>query len=91
MPPRSIGVMPQADQIFDRVTGLQLLVYAGMLRGMPRREARSRGKDLLLAFDLAEDAGKQINEYSSGMTRKICLASAMIHSPRILIPDEPFE
>lgn len=88
---RSIGVMPQADEIFDRLTGLQLLVYAGMLRGMPRREAEARGKDLLAAFDLAGDAGKQVNEYSAGMTKKICLASAMIHSPRILILDEPFE
>lgn len=88
---RSIGVMPQADQIFDRLTGLQLLVYAGMLRGMPRREATDRAQDLLAAFDLTDDGGNQVNGYSAGMTKKICLASAMIHSPRILILDEPFE
>lgn len=86
-----IGVMPQADQIFDRLTGAQLLVYSGMLRGMGRQDAKSRAQDLLAAFDLVDAAGKMVNEYSAGMTKKICLATAMIHSPRILILDEPFE
>ncbi|PWG63601.1 ABC transporter ATP-binding protein [Bifidobacterium callitrichidarum] len=88
---RSIGVMPQPDQIFDRLTGLQLLVYAGMLRGMKRAEALSRAHDLLNAFDLAQAANTMVSDYSAGMTKKICLASAMIHSPRILVLDEPFE
>ena len=88
---RAIGVMPQGDQIFDRLTGLQLLVYAGMLRGMRRGEAVRRADDLLSAFDLADAAGTMVTDYSAGMTKKICLASAMIHSPRILVLDEPFE
>ncbi|NMN00096.1 ABC transporter [Bifidobacterium sp. DSM 109958] len=88
---RVIGVMPQGDQIFDRLTGLQLLVYAGMLRGMGRAEVVSRANDLLAAFDLTDDADKMVADYSAGMTKKICLASAMIHSPRILVLDEPFE
>ena len=50
---RMIGVMPQPDQIFDRLTGLQLLVYSGMLRGMSRDETTRRAQDLLNAFDLA--------------------------------------
>lgn len=50
---RMIGVMPQPDQIFDRLTGLQLLVYSGMLRGMSREETTRRAQDLLNAFDLA--------------------------------------
>lgn len=88
---RMIGVMPQPDQIFDRLTGLQLLVYAGMLRGMSRDETMRRAKDLLNAFDLAQAANTMVTDYSAGMTKKICLASAMIHSPRILVLDEPFE
>ncbi|WP_240541121.1 ABC transporter ATP-binding protein [Bifidobacterium colobi] len=88
---RIIGVMPQPDQIFDRLTGLQLLVYAGMLRGMKRAEAVSRAHDLLAAFDLGGAASTMVTDYSAGMTKKICLASAMIHSPRILVLDEPFE
>lgn len=88
---RLIGMMPQGDQIFDRLTGLQLLVYSGMLRGMKRAEAVSRAHDLLTAFDLEQASGTTVTDYSAGMTKKICLASAMIHSPRVLILDEPFE
>ena len=88
---RMIGVMPQPDQIFDRLTGLQLLVYSGMLRGMSRDETTRRAQDLLNAFDLAGAANTMVTDYSAGMTKKICLASAMIHSPRILVLDEPFE
>jgi ABC-2 type transport system ATP-binding protein len=88
---RAIGVMPQAEQLFDRLTGSQLLVYSGMLRGMAREEALARSRDLLHAFDLAEAADTMVSDYSAGMTKKISLATAMIHSPRILFLDEPFE
>lgn len=49
---RMIGVMPQPDQIFDRLTGLQLLVYSGMLRGMSREETTRRAQDLAQCFRL---------------------------------------
>lgn len=88
---RLIGVMPQPDQIFDRLTGMQLLVYSGMLRGMGRAETVKRANDLLGAFDLSQASNKMVVDYSAGMTKKICLAAAMIHSPRILVLDEPFE
>lgn len=88
---RVIGVMPQPEQIFDRLTGLQLLIYCGMLRGMPRAQAMQRAGDLLRAFDLTAAENIMVADYSAGMTKKICLACAMIHSPRILVLDEPFE
>ena len=88
---REIGLMPQPDQIFDRLTGRQLLVYSGMLRSMPRAEALERANDLMHAFDLLDAADKPVFDYSAGMTKKICLATAMIHSPRVLVLDEPFE
>lgn len=88
---RSIGLMPQADEIFKTITGLQLLTYAGMLRDMSRAESVNRANDLLSAFDLTEAANTIVSDYSTGMTKKICLATAMIHSPRVLVLDEPFE
>ena len=88
---RAIGLMPQADEIFRTITGLQLLTYAGMLREMSRAEAVRRANDLLSAFDLTEAANTMVSDYSTGMTKKICLATAMIHSPRVLVLDEPFE
>lgn len=87
---RSIGLMPQADEIFKTITGLQLLTYAGMLRDMSRAESVKRANDLLSAFDLTEAANTIVSDYSTGMTKKICLATAMIHSPRVLVLDEPF-
>ncbi|MFT8704370.1 ABC transporter ATP-binding protein [Bifidobacterium aquikefiricola] len=86
-----IGVMPQPSQVFDRLTGMQLLMYSGMLRGMKRAEAQQRTNDLLVAFDLEDARNLMVAEYSSGMMKKICLATAMIHSPRVLVLDEPFE
>ncbi len=63
-----------------------------MLRGMSREETTRRAGDLLNAFDLVSGAANtMVTDYSAGMTKKICLASAMIHSPRILVLDEPFE
>lgn len=62
---RMIGVMPQPDQIFDRLTGLQLLVYSGMLRGMSREETTRRAQDLLNAFDLAGAANTMVTDYSA--------------------------
>ncbi|EIK80352.1 ATP-binding protein of ABC transporter system [Gardnerella vaginalis 1400E] len=88
---RAIGLMPQADEIFKTITGLQLLTYAGMLRDMSRAESVKRANDLLSAFDLTEAANTMVSDYSTGMTKKICLATAMIHSPRVLVLDEPFE
>ena len=88
---RAIGLMPQADEIFRTITGLQLLTYAGMLRDMSRAESVKRANDLLSAFDLTEAANTMVSDYSTGMTKKICLATAMIHSPRVLVLDEPFE
>ena len=58
---------------------------------MGRAETVRRAHDLLGAFDLEQAANKMVVDYSAGMTKKICLAAAMIHSPRVLVLDEPFE
>ena len=76
-----MGVMPQADEIFDRLTGQQLLVYAGLLRGMDKDEVVRRSEDLLKAFDLADAASKIVSDYSTGMKKKICLAMAEAVDP----------
>ncbi len=87
----SIGVLPDRLRTFDRLTGRQLLFYYGVLRGLPAAVVESRTADLARAFDLAGDLGRLVGDYSAGMTRKLMLAGAMIHSPRLLVLDEPFE
>ena len=88
---RLMGVLPDGVRLFDRLTGEQLVTYAGLLRGMDRETVAERVHDLLEAMDLTNDAGTLVVDYSAGMTKKIALASALIHAPRLLVLDEPFE
>jgi ABC-2 type transport system ATP-binding protein len=86
-----MGILPDGVRLFDRLTGEQLITYAGLLRGMDKDVVASRVGELLAALDLAQDAGTLVVDYSAGMTKKIALASALIHAPRLLVLDEPFE
>ena len=88
---RNMGVLPDRLRLFDRLTGSQLLYYAGTLRGLDARTVKQRSTDLAAAFGLEDALGRLVSDYSAGMTKKIALACAMIHSPRLLVLDEPFE
>jgi ABC-2 type transport system ATP-binding protein len=88
---RSIGVLPDRLRLFDRLTGAQLLYYSGTLRGLDADTVRDRAGDLASAFGLEDALNRLVADYSAGMTKKIALAAAMIHSPRLLVLDEPFE
>jgi ABC-2 type transport system ATP-binding protein len=86
-----MGILPDGVRLFDRLSGEQLVTYAGLLRGMDRDVVASRVGELLTALDLSQDAGTLVVDYSAGMTKKIALASALIHAPKVLVLDEPFE
>jgi ABC-type multidrug transport system ATPase subunit len=88
---RNMGVLPDSLRLFDRLTGAQLLYYAGVLRGLDAPTVQSRTLDLAEAFGLTDALDRLVTDYSAGMTKKIALAAAMIHSPRLLVLDEPFE
>lgn len=88
---RLLGVLPDRLRTFDRLTGRQLLYYYGILRGLRPDVVESRTADLARAFDLTDALGRVVSDYSAGMTKKVMLAGAMIHSPRLLVLDEPFE
>lgn len=88
---RMMGVLPDRLRTFDRLTGRQLLYYYGLLRGLASDVIEKRVGDLARAFDLGEALNRVVSDYSAGMTKKIMLAGAMIHSPRVLVLDEPFE
>jgi len=88
---RATGVLPDRLRLFDRLTGGQLLSYSGSLRGLDSRTVRERSADLIAAFGLDDAIDRLVADYSAGMTKKIALACAMIHAPRLLVLDEPFE
>ncbi len=88
---RNMGVLPDRLRLFDRLTGAQLLFYSGTLRGLSDETVRARTADLASAFGFEDALNRLVTDYSAGMSKKIALAAAMIHSPRLLILDEPFE
>jgi ABC-2 type transport system ATP-binding protein len=86
-----IGVVPAEARLFDRLSGEELLEYAGRLRGLPVGEARSRAAQLLDVLDLTTDAKRLVADYSTGMRKKAALGCALIHNPSVLFLDEPLE
>lgn len=86
-----MGVLPDGVHLFDRLTGAELLRYNGLLRSLPEEEVARRSASLLEALGLADTGGTLVADYSAGMRKKIALASALIHAPRLLVLDEPFE
>jgi ABC-2 type transport system ATP-binding protein len=88
---RRIGVLPEDLRLFDRLTGAELLTYNGLLRGMDREVVEARATELLELLGLADAAGTLVVDYSHGMRKKIALAAALLHAPRVLFLDEPFE
>jgi ABC-2 type transport system ATP-binding protein len=88
---RRIGVLPEDLRLFDRLSGQELLTYNGLLRGMPAEVVADRSRELLEVLDLQGSAGTLVVDYSHGMRKKIALAAALLHNPRILFLDEPFE
>jgi ABC-2 type transport system ATP-binding protein len=88
---RQIGVVPEGMALFGRLTGAEYLNFAGRMYGLDRATAASRTAELLDFMDLAGQPKALITDYSHGMQKKLALAAAVIHGPKILFLDEPFE
>lgn len=90
---RRLGVLPDGLALPERLTGGELLTYWGRFRSMPRDVVAARTAELLriLELDEAESLGTLVGEYSTGMRKKIGLATALLHTPKVLVLDEPYE
>ncbi len=88
---RRIGVVPEDLNLFERLTGAEMLTFTGRMYGLPKTEIAERAPELLALMDLGNEPKKLIVEYSHGMKKKLSLACALIHRPEILFLDEPFE
>ncbi|GAA2244860.1 ABC transporter ATP-binding protein [Rarobacter faecitabidus] len=88
---RKLGILPDGARLFDRLSGAQLVTYAGLLQGIERAEIDRRRDELLDVLGLSDAATQLVVDYSAGMVKKISLACALVHAPRILLLDEPFE
>ena len=86
-----LGVLPDGLRTFDRLNGLELVTYSGLLRGLDRDVVVPRATELVKVLGLWDAGTTLVADYSAGMRKKVHLACAMVHSPSILILDEPFE
>jgi len=86
---RAIGVALQEAALDPLMTGRELIELQATLHGIPRAEAGRRGEALLDRVGLSEAAGRRVGGYSGGMRRRLDLASALVHEPRVLFLDEP--
>jgi ABC-2 type transport system ATP-binding protein len=88
---KTMGVLPEDLRLFDRLTGSELLAYTGELRAMEPSVIAARSAELLDVLGLREAAGTMVVDYSQGMRKKVALAAALLHAPRVVFLDEPFE
>jgi ABC-2 type transport system ATP-binding protein len=86
---RVIGTLTEELPLYERLTGEEHLLFAARMYGLDRAEARRRTGELLEFLSLADERGKLVVDYSQGMRKKLALACALIHNPRVLFLDEP--
>ncbi len=97
MPERSldikqqIGLVPDESMLFDHLTGGEFIEFVGRIYGLDRAMARARANELLDLFELGYMPKKLIAEYSKGMRKRVAMAAALIHRPKLFLMDEPFE
>jgi ABC-2 type transport system ATP-binding protein len=88
---RKIGVLPEDDALFRALTIWEHLEMSGPLYELKPEETESRAAQLLRNLDLWRERGTYVEQASFGMRKKCALAMALLHNPRVLFLDEPFE
>ena len=88
---RLIGVVPDENTLFDRLTGYEFLEFAGRMYGLDRETAAVRARELMELFELDLRQDTLIAGYSKGMKKRVALGAALIHRPQLFLLDEPFE
>jgi ABC-2 type transport system ATP-binding protein len=88
---RQIGVVPEGLALFGRLTAPEYLRFVGRMYGLDNRTTGQRSEELLDFMSLTAESKKLITDFSHGMQKKLALAAAVIHGPKVLFLDEPFE
>jgi len=88
---RQIGVVPEGMALLGRLTATEYLHFVGRMYGLDRETTNRRTQELLEFMQLANENKKLVTDFSHGMQKKLALAAAVIHGPKVLFLDEPFE
>jgi ABC-2 type transport system ATP-binding protein len=88
---RQIGVVPEGMALSGRLTAPEYLHFVGGMYGLDRATTHQRTEELLEFMQLAGETKKLVTDFSHGMQKKLALAAAVIHGPKVLFLDEPFE
>jgi ABC-2 type transport system ATP-binding protein len=84
-----VGYMPERESLLPGLTGLETVVLAGQLSGLPKRRAWQRAHEVLFLVGIAEERYRRTGTYSTGMKQRVKLATALVHDPALLFLDEP--
>jgi ABC-2 type transport system ATP-binding protein len=88
---RQIGVVPEGMALLGRLTAREYLRFVGRMYGLDRETTNQRTEELLEFMQLAGEHKKMVTDFSHGMQKKLAMAAAVIHGPKVLFLDEPFE
>ncbi len=88
---RQIGVVPEGMALLGRLTAPEYLRFVGRMYGLDKDTTNRRTEELLEFMQLANESRKLVTDFSHGMQKKLALAAAVIHGPKVLFLDEPFE
>jgi ABC-2 type transport system ATP-binding protein len=88
---RQIGVVPEGMALMGRLTAPEYLRFVGRMYGLDKATTNQRTGELLEFMHLADESRKLVTDFSHGMQKKLAMAAAVIHGPKVLFLDEPFE
>ena len=86
----AIGYLPEERGLYPAMKAVEAIAFLGALRGLPLREGRRRGRELLETHGLGHAADRQIRQLSKGMAQQVQILGTLVHRPRLVVFDEPF-